>query len=256
MDMAAAGTATTASSLSKECQILYGNVADFELNTPDFPDFEQAIEYSIRTEGCVGNDILIKKLNSNTFDTGGDSGEESKSEEQEYKEVYLRITLGQSQGESPGIPYVMEIWPSGCASPVHQHGSTHAIIKVLRGTIDVDLYRMLPGKKSSGKPFGAAEFKPGDVTYLMPEVNQFHLLKNKHKNADTCITIQCYSYGQSDDNHHATFDYMENHKLGHFDPISDYDFLDFKAKVKEEWEKYLSNKFWLTYEPEDDNKKK
>jgi len=249
MDIAAAGTATTASSLSKECQILYGNVADFELSTPDFPDFEQAIEYSIRTKGCIGNDILRKKLDSDTFG-GKDGGDaEPKSFEEVFKEVYLRITLGQSQGESPGIPYVMEIWPSGCASPVHQHGSTHAIIKVLRGSINVDLFRMLPGETGSGKPFGAAEFHPGDVTYLMPEVNQFHLLKNEHKNVDTCITIQCYSYGQNDSVHHSTFDYNENHELGHFDPISDYDFIAFKAKVKEEWEEYLNSKFWLTYKP-------
>ncbi len=240
MDAAAAATETTPTSLSKECQILYGNVADFQLNTPDFPDFEQAIEYSIRTEGCIGNQILKKKLADSPFD----SGTEQHSPE-DYKEVYLRITLGYSQGESPGIPYVMEIWPVGCASPVHHHGYTHAIIKVLRGSIDVDLYRMLPTEYSSNDPLQTATFHPNEVTYLMPEVNQYHLLKNNLNNSDTCITIQCYSYAQDDDQHYATFDYVENDELGHFDPISDYDFLAFKQKVKEEWTAFLNKKFWM-----------
>ncbi|MGB1205304.1 MAG: cysteine dioxygenase [Chitinophagales bacterium] len=238
MNIAAKGTAATSTSLSKECQTLYGNVADFQLNTPDFPDFEQAIEYSIRKKDGIARKILEYKLKNNEFGNG----------ETEYKEIYLRITLGQSQGESPGIPYVLEIWPVGCASPVHHHGFTHAIIKVLRGNIDVDIYRMLPSKYSSDKSLKTVDFKRDDITYLMPEINQYHLLKNNLKNTKTCITIQCYAYSKNDKEHYATFDYVEDNKIGHFDPISDCDFLEFKAKVKEEWNEYLSQRFWLDKE--------
>jgi len=240
MEDAATGTKATPTSLSKECQILYGNVADFQLNTPDFPDFEQAIEYSMRTEGCIGYKILDYKKKNSPFNSENNSENPS-----EYKELYLRITLGSAQGESPGIPYVMEIWPVGCASPVHQHGFTHAIIKVLRGEVDVDLYRMLPLNDKVNVPLGTVTFKQGDVTYLMPEVNQYHLLKNNLLNKDTCITIQCYSYSQDDDTHQGDFIYMEENEEGHFDPISDYDFLEFKALVKKEWQAFLDNKFWL-----------
>ena len=184
----------------------------------------------------MGNEILNYKIKNSPFAGGGES---------EYKELYLRITLGYSQGESPGIPYVMEIWPVGCASPVHHHGYTHAVIKVLRGEIDVDLYRMLPSESSSNDPLGTVSFGKNEVTYIMPEVNQYHLLKNNLKNTDTCITIQCYSYGQNDDVHYSTFDYVENGKIDHFNPISDYDFLAFKAKVKEEWTSYLNTRFWM-----------
>jgi len=236
MDRAAEGKITTASSLSKECQILYGNVADFQLNTPDFPDFAQAIEYSLRTPGHIGYRILEEKLTK---------GEFHPKEGYPYKEVYLRITLGNSQGESPGIPYVMEIWPVGCASPVHHHGFTHAIIKVLHGAIDVDVYRMLPSEHSSDKPLETVKFDKDDVTYLMPEINQFHLLKNDLENIDTCITIQCYSYSQNDNVHYATFDYVEDNELDHFDPISDYDYVDFKKEVWKEWQTYLSQKHWM-----------
>ncbi len=234
MEAAAMGSETTVTSLSKECQVLYGNVADFQLNTPDFPDFEQAIEYSLRTPGCIGHEILTVKRRISEFpDTG------------EYKELYLRITLGYSQGESPGIPYVMEIWPAGCASPVHNHGHTHAIIKVLRGKIDVDLYRQLPLEHDEDKPLKSATFNADEVTYLMPQVNQFHRLKNNKEHSDTCITIQCYSYSQNDDDHYAYFDYVDHNHVDHFDPISDYHFLDFKAKVKKEWDAYLRERFWM-----------
>lgn len=235
MDAAAKGVRTTPNSLSKECQILYGNVADFQLSTPDFPDFAQAIEYSIRTEGCLGYEIIKTKLENNAF--GKHTGD--------YQEVYLRITLGYSQGESPGIPYVMEIWPVGCASPVHHHGYTNAIIKVLRGAIDVDIYRMLPCEHSSDKALKTVVFEKDDVTYLMPEVNQYHLLKNNLANTETCITIQCYSYSQDDDAHYAYFQYVENKKVGNFDPISDCDYVKFKETVRSEWEAYLKTKFWL-----------
>jgi hypothetical protein len=38
-------------------------------------------------------------------------------------ETYLRITLGHSLGKSPGIPYVLEIWPKSNYSPMHNHGN-------------------------------------------------------------------------------------------------------------------------------------
>ncbi|MGB0838903.1 MAG: cysteine dioxygenase [Chitinophagales bacterium] len=251
MNDAAATAATTPSSLSTECQVLYGNVTgeNFSINTPDFPDFEQAIEYSLRTPGKLAYRIIDFKLRNNEFSDGGekkaDAPAQVKHVEDDYKEVYLRITLGVSEGESPGVPYVMEIWPPGCGSPIHHHGYTHAIIKVLRGAIDVDIYRMLPMEDNPTKPLKSVRFKKDDVTYLMPQVNQFHRLRNHIDQKETCITIQCYSYAHDDDIHYPTFNYIENGELGHFEPLSDYDFLKFKAEIKKEWEDYLKdNEFW------------
>ncbi len=240
----------TPSNLSVECQHLYGNVAGnrFGLEMDDFPDFGQAIEYSVRTEGCLGYRIIKHKLDNNEF-SNEDSHNIAKADD-EYKEVYLRITLGTAQGESPGIPYVLEIWPPGCGSPIHHHGYTHAIIKVLRGAIDVDLYRMLPQNGNPTKALKKVTFNKGDVTYLMPHANQFHRLRNDIQNSETCITIQCYSYAKDDQVHYPTFDYIEDNKLGHFEPISDYDFVAFKEEIRKEWNEYLiKNRFWSTYEP-------
>jgi hypothetical protein len=60
-----------------------------------------------------------------------------------YEETYLRITLGHANGESPGIPYVMEIWPAGHFSPVHSHAGAEAVIRVLEGGINVSLFHFL-----------------------------------------------------------------------------------------------------------------
>ena len=68
------------------------------------------------TPGCLLHETLDKK-----------SGEFGESDP---LETYLRVTLGQSVGNSPGIPYVLEIWPSGHYSPIHNHGGCNAVIKV------------------------------------------------------------------------------------------------------------------------------
>ena len=57
---------------------------------------------------------------------------------------YLRITIGPSAKQSPGIPYVLEFWPPGSKSAVHNHGSVCAIIKVVFGTIQNGTYNKMP----------------------------------------------------------------------------------------------------------------
>lgn len=98
IDQLAAGSVTVPANLSAECQRLYSNVAGANvlLDTPDFPDFSQAIERSVNTEGLICNKLLKGKQ--------GEFGD--------YLTTYLRITLGADLGNSPGSPYVLEIWPA------------------------------------------------------------------------------------------------------------------------------------------------
>jgi hypothetical protein len=207
--------------LSEIGQKLYDNISgkNFVLNTPDFPTFTDAIEYSINTEGCWCNTKLKEKAGE--FGEGADT-----------QMVYLRITLGQNGGESPGVPYVMEIWPSGCFSPIHNHAGANAIIRVLYGQINVTLYPYLGSKE----PFGNKTFSEGDITWISPTLNQFHRLKNPSKDGLTCITIQCYLYDQDDKTHYDYFDYIDTHNgIGHYEPDSDMDFIEFKTRMMKEW---------------------
>lgn len=225
MEDIAKGTYMPKANLSLMSQKLYDCIAGkkFILNTPDFPDFSQAIEYSIKTPGCWCNTTLKNKST------------EFNKDKPNIEETYLRITLGENNGESPGIPYVMEIWPIGHYSPIHSHAGADAIIRVLHGSIHVKLFPYLSEKMP--EPFGSADFKQGDITWISPILNQTHQLENLKTNKDTCITIQCYMYDIEDIIHYDFFDYINiNGKINKYEPDSDMDFIKFKNLMKKEWE--------------------
>jgi hypothetical protein len=225
MEAIASGKYMPKANLSVMSQKLYDCISGkkFVLNTPDFPDFAKAIEYSIATPGMWCHERLKAKATEFNKDTPN------------YKETYLRITLGENNGESPGIPYVMEIWPVGHYSPVHNHGGSSAVIRVLHGAINVSLFPFLSGDDLL--PFAKADFKKGDVTWISPTLNQIHQLKNLDGNKDTCITIQCYMYESDNVAHYDYFDYLDtNGDEQKFDPDSDMEFIAFKNTVKKEWQ--------------------
>jgi hypothetical protein len=225
MDHVAKATYLPKANLPQKAQQLYDCIAgkQFTLDTPDFPDFSKAIEYSIKTPGLWCHERLKEK--STEFD----------KDKPNYLETYLRITLGQNNGESPGIPYVMEIWPPGHYSPVHNHGSADAIIRVLHGTINVSLFPYL-STDPQVKPFAVVDFNKDDITWISPTLNQVHQLLNKPKNLNTCITIQCYMYDQKDNSHYDYFDYIDaNNKRQQYEPDSDMDFVKFKELM---WKEY------------------
>lgn len=240
MDDVATNAYLPNSSLSPASQTLYNCIAGekFVLNTPDFPDFSDAIEYSIKTPGLWCNTRLKEKAN-----------EFGKTPQP--LETYLRITLGQNNGESPGIPYVMEIWPVGHYSPIHNHSGANAIIRVLHGKIHVMLFPYLCDQENTIEPFGSKDFVKDDITWISSTLNQVHQLKNLETNKDTCITIQCYLYDNEDNSHYDYFDYLgDNNSKQQYEPDSDMDFVKFKETIKKEWENrplrtrnYFLNKF-------------
>lgn len=226
MDDIAKSTYMPKANLPLICQKLYDCIAGdkFTLNTPDFPDFAQAIEYSIRTPGLW----CYNKIR--------DKSREFNPDKPNILETYLRITLGQNNGESPGIPYVMEIWPVGHYSPIHSHANASAIIRVLNGEINVSLYPFLCAEKDGVTPFGVSTFKQDEITWITPTLNQTHQLKNLDTNLYTCITIQCYMYTEKDGRHYDYFDYLDDNGTKQpYEPDSDMDFIEFKNTIRNEW---------------------
>lgn len=215
----AAGSYMPVANLAEISQKMYKCIAgrQFVLDDASFPEFSRAIQKSIVTPGAWCYETLLKKAN--------EFGKPNP------KETYLRITLGMNGGESPGIPYVMEIWPSGHYSPVHSHASADAVIRVLHGSIHVSLYPFL---SDSVKPFGKADFAKDDITWISPLLNQTHQLKNITK--DVCVTIQCYMYEKNDKAHYEYFDYLDTEGVQQqYEPDSDMGFLEFKEKIRKEW---------------------
>lgn len=222
----ARGNVVPSANLSPMAQKLYNCISgkNFVLNDSDFPDFSKAIEYNIATVGCWCNTRLKEK------------SREFNKDKPNVKETYLRITLGQNNGESPGVPYVMEIWPVGHYSPIHNHGGSEAVIRVLLGSIHVSLFPYLCGEPAGIPPFKEVSFKEGDVTWISPTLNQTHQLKNLKHNTSTCITIQCYMYDEKNKTHYDYFDYIDSsgNKL-QYEPDSDMEFLEFKERMRTEW---------------------
>lgn len=223
----AKGTYLPKSNLSHVAQQLYDCISgtSFVLDDHDFPDFSKAIEYSIKTEGCICNTILKNKAT------------EFNKDKPNILETYLRITLGKNNGESPGIPYVMEIWPVGHYSPIHSHGNANAIIRVLYGKIHVKLFPFLCSQKKTIEPFGEKDFDTNEITWISPTLNQTHQLTNLDTNTKTCITIQCYMYDENNKKHYEYFDYLDaNGKKQQYEPDSDMDFVEFKSSIKKEYQ--------------------
>ena len=225
MESIALNSHMPAANLTAMSQKLHNCISgkSFILNTPDFPDFTKAIENSIATPGLWCYERLKEKAT------------EFSKDKPDYKETYLRITLGENNGESPGIPYVMEIWPVGHYSPIHNHGGSSAVIRVLNGSIHVSLFPYL--STDDVQPFAEADFTLGDVTWISPTLNQVHQLKNLEGNKDTCITIQCYMYESENTQHYDYFDYIDGDakNIQQFEPDSDMEFIEFKKVMKKEW---------------------
>ncbi|THU81665.1 hypothetical protein K435DRAFT_635125, partial [Dendrothele bispora CBS 962.96] len=194
LDDLANGQFTVPENLSVECQKLYHNVAgvDVVLDSPDFPDFSSAIEYSVNTPGAYGYGLLKDKQ--------GELGDD-------FRGTYLRITIGTDLGNSPGVPYVLEIWPAGHFSPIHDHADAYAIIKVvLHGAIECTYYDSLQEDPEPNPIFpNPTVLKKGDVTWLSPKIYQIHRLRNLSTEGKVCCTVQCYQYGSDDTRHYEAF---------------------------------------------------
>ena len=87
------------------------------------------------------------------------------------------MRVGPSSRRSPGIPYVLELWPRGSRSSVLSHGSVCSVKKVVHGTIQCGVFNKMPGwqhEKDPGKAIMPEElFKfdayKGDVVWLSPQ---------------------------------------------------------------------------------------
>jgi hypothetical protein len=208
------------SRLDKPCQSLYNDIVGWKFQDDAFPHLYEAIERSIRNE----SGWCYKKLNEKSSRFGASNP----------NATYLRITVGSNTGTSPGVPYVLEIWPPGHYSPIHAHANTYGIIRVLYGAINVKLYRTLNLKKKN--PIHETNINENQVTWLSPGLNQIHKLENKSP-IKTCITIQAYEYITAEVSHYEYFDYINNSGLAidKFEPVSDIDYSEFKEKMIAEW---------------------
>lgn len=214
-------TAIPPSQLEKPCRDLYDSIINFKLNDNDFLDLTDIIEKSIKNPQGWCHRKLVEK--ANRFGKPNTNA------------TYLRLTLGKQEGQAPGHTFVVEIWPPGHFSPIHNHSNAYAIIRVLYGEVLLRLYPELRLNIGQHEPIEQICHE-GQITWLLPDLNQTHQLKNVNLYGKTCITLQCYQYGVEDRRHYEYFDYIaiDKQSIGHFDPKSDMDFDLFKIRMKQE----------------------
>ncbi|CAF3889705.1 unnamed protein product [Adineta steineri] len=221
-------TAISELKLERPLRDLYYSVINFKLNTDEFPDLTDIIERSIKNP----KGWCYKKLKEKAEGFGKPNP----------KATYLRLTVGERKGDAPGHNFVVEVWPPGHNSPIHNHSNAYAIIRVLSGDILVRLYPALTLKVNQYKPIEQICHE-GKVIWMSPNLNQTHQLKHLDLYGKPCITIQCYMYGRDDRVHYEYFDYLSNDErsIGHFDPKSDMDFHEFKERMRQEKQYIFQN---------------
>lgn len=145
------GNYTIPTYLPEVCQKLLATIgsAGIQLNEPDFPEFSRAIQRSVTIEASLGREMLREKAKNAGVD---------------LSQTYLRISLGSNFGESPGCPYVLEIWPAGHSSPIHDHGDAYGIIRVLHGQLDARYFETLE-EATTNRFIKPIRFQTGDMTW-------------------------------------------------------------------------------------------
>jgi hypothetical protein len=214
-------TAIPPSQLQRPCRDLYDSIINFRLNDDDFPELTRAIENSIKNTKGWCHRTLIEKA--------------TRFGKSNFKATYLRLTLGNREGNSPGHTFVVEVWPRGHFSPIHNHSNAYAIIRVLYGEILLKLYPALRLNANQYQPIEQICHE-GQITWMLPNLNQTHQVKHVDLYGKCCITLQCYTYGIEDREHYEYFDYLasDGRSIGHFDPKSDMDFYEFKQLMRQE----------------------
>ena len=203
--------------LPPECQELYSNITSSRMELDWVPAHQKyklsdAIRYSFENKGKALREKLRHK-----------------------KMKYIRVTVGPHRSWSPGIPYVLELWPKSQGSPVHCHGNSYGVIKVLYGELQIKIYNK--DMKTMVKEY---HVKKGDVTWMTPHWYQSHQLFNDSD--DFSATIQCYRYGSADTKMRPYFDYVnDDGSLGEFLPNCDFTFTELNQIVLDEYSKHISD---------------
>uniref|UniRef100_A0A1X7VQ32 Cysteine dioxygenase n=1 Tax=Amphimedon queenslandica TaxID=400682 RepID=A0A1X7VQ32_AMPQE len=218
---------TFSASLPSYCLELYSNVTapNVDLDWAPTASGKDKYQLSDAIRHSLKNGILRKKLESKAAQFGS------------LKETYLRVTLGVNRGSSPGIPYVLEIWPKDHGSPIHNHGNSYAVIRVVHGGLTIKIFNKL-AENDKTPELMKFDVRKGDITWISPNWFQTHQLWNYTD--DYCATIQCYQYGTNDTTDWPFFDYVsDTSEICEFRPDTDYTFHKMRELLMKEFTEYM-----------------
>jgi len=124
------------------------------------------------------------------------------------------------------IGALIEIWPLAHRSPIHAHGGSVGVIKILYGKILMEFFAHLESKNQvEPKPFGEMIFHEGQATFLTSEINAIHRLNQIASDSDFSVSLQVYLRGKQKE-----FPYLDkNLKIQTVIPKADLDYDDTRA---------------------------
>lgn len=212
--------------LPPACQALYAQLKapdiDLEHDCPLGLSLVAAIRHSLQTPGALLNTTLLAK-----------AGRCCKG--RLSKQCYIRVSVAAARGDSPGDPFVLEIWPPGHSSPVHSHGNVFGVTRMLYGTLALRIYNK--SLHHDQKPLQHLTLEQGQLTWFSPNWYQTHQLENC-SNTDFCCSINGFQYGQ-EDNVHWPFMRFKGAAVGDvhdFEPVCDFDFTELRDALLEEYQ--------------------
>lgn len=102
-----------------------GPCAEIVLETLDFHGFSEVVQRSYIAPKLIGHKLYVTK--STRFG------------KHDLPRSYLRITLNYNLCKSPGIQYVLEIWPAGHYVLIHDHGDANGVVKMCLNGSSVEM---------------------------------------------------------------------------------------------------------------------
>lgn len=153
---------------------------------------------------------------------------------------YLRVGVAPRAGAlAPGEPFVLEIWPSGSASPIHGHGGCCGGFVVLHGACVLRTFNSLDGAPPADParpPLFEGLCGPGTVGWFDATHHQVHSITAAVPPGpgSFCATLQAFRYADCDEVRAPFMEIECVHGSGtvvDVDPESDFEFTAMAAAV-------------------------
>jgi hypothetical protein len=127
--------------------------------------------------------------------------------------TYIRVDCFGKRVQSPCL---LEIWPGGHRSPIHEHANSTGLMKGVFGRVDIMLYE---GLATRPKEVALLSMTPERCSWMSPDHYQAHKVYCPMDERDFAATFHIYTDTQSD-----VFKYrdeQEPHRIAEFVTESD-----------------------------------
>jgi hypothetical protein len=108
------------------------------------------------------------------------------------KSTYIRVDCFGKRIQSPCL---LEIWPGGHHSPIHEHASSTGLMKGVFGRVDIMLYE---GLSANPKQIALLAMTPERCSWMSPDHYQAHKVYCPMDEHDFAATFHLYTDTQSD----------------------------------------------------------